>query len=653
MSNFKLSKDFLDKYKNKQPQWGPLGLATFKRTYARTKADGTTEEFYDTIKRVIEGSFNIQHQHCVKFGLPWNAWKAQKSAQKMFEKMWDFKFLPPGRGLWLMGTDVVERHGSAGLNNCGFVSTKDFKSHPTRPFKFLMDMSMLGVGVGFDVLGAGEITIKGNNPKEINYEIPDSREGWVESLHLLLNHYFENTPKPIFKYDKIRKIGEPIAGFGGTASGPGPLKDLHNNIVDLFKNENGNEITSEHIVDIMNMIGVCVVAGNVRRTAEIALGPITDEKYIDLKLDQEKLISHRWASNNSLLAEKGMDYSKVVDRIQTNGEPGFVWMENIRTYGRMKDGKNFKDYRASGTNPCGEQTLESFELCCLVETFPSKHETKEEYFETLKYAYLYAKSVTLVNTHWEETNAVMLRNRRIGTSQTGIIQAFEKHGRRKMLSEFCDEGYDVIQKVDKKYSDWLCIPRSIKTTTVKPSGTVSLLAGVTPGIHYPHSEYYIRRVRFNKNDSILAELKKAGYKIEDDIYSKTSSVVEFPVKEENFYKGKKDVTVWEQLENASQYQHYWSDNQVSITVDVTPDDFDDMSKALELYESRLKSVSFLPYSDHGYAQAPYEEINKETYEEMIKNLKPYDLSQIKKAGFGTKFCDGDSCELPDLENTEE
>lgn len=642
---FKLSKDFLSKYENRQPNWGPLGYVTFKRTYARPKEDGTTEEWVDCVKRVVEGCFNIQLNHCEQFRLPWNAWKAQKSAQRMFEKMWEFKFLPPGRGLWLMGTPIVAQIGSAGLNNCGFVSTVDLKGYPIRPFTFLMDMSMLGVGVGFDVLGAGSIKIQGTNKSKFKYTIGDDRESWVESVGLLLRHFLLNEDLPEFEYHLIRKKGTPIKGFGGTASGPGPLKDLHENISKLFKGRSGKSITSEDIVDVMNYIGVCVVAGNVRRTAEIALGPITDKSYIDLKQDLDKLATHRWASNNSLLAEKGMNYSEIVPRIQTNGEPGFVWLSNIQAYGRMKDGKNYKDYRAAGTNPCGEQSLESFELCCLVESFPSLHDSLEEYLETLKYAYLYAKSVTLVNTHWAETNAVMLRNRRIGTSQTGIIQAFKKHGRRVMLSSYCEEGYEEIQKIDKIYSDWLCVPRSIKTTTVKPSGTVSLLAGVSPGIHYPHSEYYIRRIRFDKDDPILAELKKAGYKIEPCFYSKTSDVVEFPVKESNFDKGKSEVTIWEQLENAAQYQHYWSDNQVSITVDVNEEGFKDIPQALELYESRLKSVSFLPNKDHGYKQPPYEEITKKKYEKLVSKLKPYDLSKVRKAGFGTKFCDGDTCEI--------
>ena len=127
---------------------------------------------------------------------------------------------------------------------------------------------------------------------------------------------------------------------------------MHNKISEILDAKIGMPISSEDIVDIMNLIGVCVVAGNVRRTAEIALGEITDKSYIDLKLDQDKLISHRWASNNSVLAKKGMDYSEIIERVVTNGEPGFVWLDNIQAYGRMKDGKNFKDYRALGTNPC-------------------------------------------------------------------------------------------------------------------------------------------------------------------------------------------------------------------------------------------------------------------------------------------------------------
>jgi len=394
----------------------------------------------------------------------------------------------------------------------------------------------------------------------------------------------------------------------------------------------------------MNYIGKCVVAGNVRRSAEIALGDPTDLDFITCKQDEEALYSHRWASNNSVFAVKGLDYSFIANQIAVNGEPGILWLENARAYSRMGDDPDFKDKKAAGVNPCGEQTLESFELCCLVETFPSRHESYEEFQETLKYAYLYSKSVTLVNTHWQETNAVMLKNRRMGISQTGIIEAFVKHGRRRIL-EWCDKAYKYLRELDEQYSDWLCIPKSVKITTVKPSGTVSLLPGVPPGIHYPHSEYYIRRIRLSKNSDLIPNIKNAGYKIEDDSYSPNTVVAEFPIHEKYFDRSKNDVSIWEQAENAAAYQKYWSDNQVSITITFKQEEADQIKYILESYEDKLKSVSFLPIKEHGYKQAPYEEITQEAFEEMIEKIKPLNLDETKDREIGSKFCDADKCEV--------
>ncbi|MHA2037349.1 MAG: fused protease/ribonucleoside-triphosphate reductase, partial [Promethearchaeota archaeon] len=261
------------------------------------------------------------------------------------------------------------------------------------------------------------------------------------------------------------------------------------------------------------------------------------------------------------------------------------------------------------------------------------------------YAYLYPKSVTLVNTHWQETNAVMLKNRRMGISQTGIIEAFVKHGRRKIL-DWCDKAYHYLRELDEQYSDWLCIPKSIKITTVKPSGTVSLLPGVPPGIHYPHSEYYIRRIRLSKNSDLIPVIQDAGYKIEDDLYSPNTVVAEFPIHEKYFDRSKNEVSIWEQAENAATYQNYWSDNQVSITITFQQDEADQIKHVLEAYEDKLKSASFLPIKEHGYKQAPYEEITEESYEEMIKNIKPMNLNETKDREIGSKFCDAEGkCEV--------
>jgi ribonucleoside-triphosphate reductase len=308
----------------------------------------------------------------------------------------------------------------------------------------------------------------------------------------------------------------------------------------------------------------------------------------------------------------------------------------------MNGPADWKDKKAAGCNPCGEQTLESFELCCLVETFPSRHASYEEYQETLKYAYLYAKSVTLVNTHWSVTNAVMGKNHRIGTSQSGIIDAFARHGRRTIL-EWCDKGYEYLRDLDEKYSDWLCIPKSIKITSVKPSGTVSLLAGVSPGIHYPHAKYYIRRIRIAKNSDLIPILREAGYNIVDDVYSTTAYAVEFPIKEPFFERSKDDVTIWEQFENAAAYQQHWSDNQVSITITFSKDEVKDIKYCLQCYEDKLKGVTLLPISEHGYQQAPYETIKKEKYEEMAAKIKPINLRDYKVEGEGEEGCTTDAC----------
>jgi glutaredoxin len=654
---FKIDEDFINRYSELQPNWGPLGEFVYLRTYSRKiESENRNERWFETVKRVVEGTIKIQKEHCSKIKLPWNEKKAQKSAQKMYDKIFNFKFLPPGRGLWMMGTSFVEEKGSAALNNCAFVTTDDIEIRGSLAFTWTMDALMLGVGVGFDANGSGKIKIKKPNyVKETEiFTIPDSREGWVKSLEILLDSFIHGWKLPKFDYSIIRPAGAIIKGFGGTASGPDPLMRLHENIEKLLEKRIGDFVKSTDIVDVMNMIGVCVVAGNVRRSAELALGNWNDKEFITMKdynKFPEEVKTHRWASNNSINAEVGKtDYNSIADSIILNGEPGIVWLENMRKFGRLKDGENWKDNKVVGCNPCSEQSLESMELCCLVETFPSLHENYEEYRETLKYAYMYAKTVTLLPTHWEETNAVMMRNRRIGASQSGIIDAFGRHGRREML-DWSNNGYNRLQELDTKYSDWLCIPKSIKTTSIKPSGSVALLPGVSAGIHYPHSEYYIRRVRVATNHPLVNIMKNAGYKVDYSAYGNSeedrmnTSVISFPVHEKFFTKKKTDVSIWEQVKNCIDYQNYWADNQVSITVTFKKEEAKDIAPILYAFEDQLKSISFLPLTEHGYEQAPYEEITKKKFNEMNDNITIPDYTELFSSPDGSKFCDGESCAI--------
>jgi len=646
---FRLSDTFIEPYKEATVPWGPIGYITYKRTYSRRLGEFEpgatgTEEWWQTCRRVVEGMFNIQKEHVVRLGLEWNDGKAQQTAKDAYDRLFNLKWTPPGRGLWMMGTKFVEEKTGAALFNCAFRSTKELATKGGYLFAWMMDALMLGVGVGFDTVGANSVTIKEPVYTGDTLIIDDSREGWVDSVHTLLNGFFFGHKVPKFDYSAIRPAGTKINGFGGTSSGPDPLAELHENLTELYSSKIGEPITSVDIVDTENLIGRCVVAGNVRRSAALAMGNYDDKHYLEMKNDQEKLYHHRWGSNNSFNAKVGMDYEWHAAQSQKNGEPGYIWLENARTRGRFKDGERLDDVNVAGFNPCSEQQLHDGECCCLVETFPAKHDSYEDYLRTLKCAYLYGKTVTLINTHWPETNAMMLKNRRIGLSQSGIVQAFNKHGRRALL-QWCDEAYQYVQELDKEYSDWLCVPKSVRTTSIKPSGTVSLLNGSTPGIHFPEDEYYIRRIRFSKDSKLLDALKKAGYKMEDDVYSPRTVCVEFPVHEPHFKKGKRDVSMWEQLEIEAQYQHYWADNAVSVTVTFKENEADQIKSALEMYETRLKAVSFLRYQETGYEQAPYESITKKEYEKMSKKIKPIQRIKTNIAGQGTKFCDGERCEF--------
>jgi ribonucleoside-triphosphate reductase len=352
---FKLTEDFIDQYKSKTPPFGFNGLGEFvyMRTYSRTLESGRNEAWWETVRRVVEGIYSIQKQHIEDFRLGWSNLKAQRSAQKMYERIYNFKMLPAGRSLWSMGTPVIMEKGlTESLYNCSYLSTENIQEELGRIFANAMDFLMCGVGVGADVLGANKITIKCPTNSHL-FQIPDSREGWVESLELLINAYFTGKSKPEFDYSLVRPAGEPIKTFGGVASGPQPLIELHKSIENILENRIGNKLTARDITDIFNLIGKAVIAGNVRRSAEIILGD-PDEEFLDLKnyTKNPERKEFGWASNNSVYGEVGMNYSGIAERIRDNAEPGIFWLSNARKYGRMKETEaNFKDNRASGLNP--------------------------------------------------------------------------------------------------------------------------------------------------------------------------------------------------------------------------------------------------------------------------------------------------------------
>jgi len=354
-------------YKKAEFGFGGFGEATYYRTYSRIKPDGTQEHWADTVIRVINGVMSVRKNHYVLSRLAWDEAKWQLYAKKLAIAMFDMKWLPPGRGLWVMGTEYVYARGGAALNNCGAVDTIDL----SLAADWTMDMLMCGVGVGFNTAWKGENVAMPDKTRPVPYLIPDSREGWVASVRLLIESYTKRGTWFAFDYSKIRPEGSVIHGFGGTASGPAPLKELHERIENYLDNYYKGVIDQTRCVaDVMNAIGACVVAGPM-----------------------------------------------IAKHIRDNGEPGIMNLINVQKYARYGEQSEDKAWLA---NPCSEIPLESFELCNLAEVFPARCIKEDEFYEALEYATFYASTVALLPTHRPETNAIVVRNRRIGVSLSGI-----------------------------------------------------------------------------------------------------------------------------------------------------------------------------------------------------------------------------------------
>lgn len=671
--SFRLPDEFVAGYKKKKVDWGyqdaagnSLGEITFLRTYSRRmpckhgflggedECLKPKEHWHETCRRVIEGTFSIQKDWCKTNRLPWNDHKAQRTAQDAYERLFTFKWTPPGRGLWMMGTPLVnEQRNSAALQNCAFVSTGDMSKYdPAEPFAFLMEASMLGVGVGFDTKGAakGFQIHAPSDEKAWTYQVQDDRESWAHSLKLCLESYLMPSKGRVdFDYSLVRPKGEPIRTFGGTAAGPEPLQRLHETIAKLFSSRAESLLTTMDIMDVANLIGVCVVSGNVRRSAELALGSIDDEDFLNAKNYEraEYRAEWGWMSNNSVSVEVGTDLSPIAEGIALNGEPGVVWLDLSRKHGRMIDPPNNKDHRVAGYNPCAEQSLESFEMCTLVETYLNRHESLEDFKRTLKVAYLYAKTVTLLPTHWQRTNAIMQRNRRIGTSVSGIANFADNQGMTE-LRTWLNSGYEIVQSYDATYSEWLCVRQSIKTTTVKPSGTVSILAGESPGVHWaPGGHYFNRGIVFDENDPMVPIFQAAGYPVDKSVYTNGSVYVRFPIKSKA-KRNEGEVSLFEKANLAVLAQRYWSDNSVSVTLSFNKEtEAKHVSTVLHMHEGQLKTVSFLPMGNDTYEQMPYTEISQEDFSAAGMKMMPMDLSPIYKGwgldAIGESFCSTDVC----------
>lgn len=694
------------------PQFGHNGLGEFVyyRTYSLRQADGTREKWNDTIIRVVNGTFSVLKNHLIKAHLPWDEQKYAQYARQLAFSMFHMEFLPPGRGLWAMGTRHVIERGSLALNNCAFCDTSDL----VKSAVWTMNALMCGCGVGFNTNWKNQRLYRPEGTE--TYIIPDSRYGWINSLGLLVMSYSRpGLPEFEFDYSLIRPKGAPIRGFGGTASGYKPLEMCHRRIRAYLRTryriEQGMspnesivkmvEELREHehqyqnpqliqqiqaqahktygptrlVVDIFNAIASCVVAGNVRRSSEIAIGTEDDQEFIKLKdfTHNPERMTIMWMSNNTVSLSKSEEFHQHIPRIAKqliesgNGEPGISNLKNIREWGRV--GKRYDScetyYReqepdlAIGQNPCGEICLESYELCCLSEVFPGRclnssgEFSREVFYRACQHAAFYATVVSLLPTESVDSNQVIARNHRIGVSLSGTSVLSEKLGYSPMIS-LLREAYEIIRKENYRITRLAGVPSSLRVTTIKPSGTISQLAGVPPGIHFPpESRYVIRRVRVSKNTTMHQFLQSSGLPFEEDNYTDNTVVYSFPL-DQGPSRSVKEVSIWEQLEMAKLFQRWYSDNAVSITINYQPHEKKYLEQAISTSVPYIKSLSFLPISNETYPQSPYEGITQEEYEKLLAEMPSLDWSAYTQMGDSTpkipKFCDGDSCTLWDQDD---
>jgi ribonucleoside-triphosphate reductase len=613
---------------NIETPWGSTGYITFKRTYARRlkEVGEETEEFKDTVERVIRAC-----DKQLKVGF------SSEEENRLREILLSLKGIVAGRFLWQLGTKTVDSLGLASLQNCAVTLVNE----PIRPFTWAMDMLMLGSGVGYNIQReyvyelpkAKRVKIVRQDTKDADFIVPDTRAGWVELLERTLQAHFVTGKGFTYSTLCIRGKGTPIKGFGGTASGPEELCWGIENISKVINNRGGKKLRPIDCLDIMNIIGFIVVAGNVRRSAQIAIGDMDDLQYLNAKRwDLGNIPNWRAMSNNSIVCN---DINLLPEQFwqgyNGNGEPyGMINLNLARSIGRTGE-TQYPDPDVIGFNPCAEQSLADKETCCLAEIYLPNIASKEELNEVALYLYRINKHSLALPCHHPETEAIVHKNMRMGIGVTGYLQATDEQ--RSWLKDT----YKVLRDFDAYYSEQKGWNPSVKLTTVKPSGTLSLLAGVTPGVHPGYSQYFIRRIRMASNSNLVALCRENGYDVEyqrnfDGSEDKNTVVVSFP---SCFPEGTvvaKDVSAVDQLNFVKELQANWSDNSVSCTVYYKKEELDSIKQWLkENYNTSTKTVSFLLHNDHGFDQAPYEEISKEKYDEMIAKVKPIKSVEVKES----------------------
>mgnify|MGYP000014425704 FL=1 len=631
-----------------------------KSRYARWLDNENRRETWDeTVKRYFDFFEKHLEEH-----------KGIKAQRKELEQaVVNMEIMPSMRSLMTAG-DALERDNVAGYN-CAYLAV-----NKTRSFDECLFILMCGTGVGFSV-ERREVEKLPEVPEELfdtdtTIHVADSKIGWAKAYKELIQMlYAGQIPK--WDMSKIRPAGERLKTFGGRSSGKEPLDNLFRFTVEIFQNARDRKLSSIECHDIMCKIAEIVVVGGVRRSALISLSNLTDERMRNAKTGQWWLAeTQRALSNNSVAYTEKPDVGIFLKEWQSliaskSGERGIfnrqAAKKQVEKLGDRRDSNhNF------GTNPCSEIILRDKEFCNLTEVVVRPEDTPETLFEKVRLASILGTwQATLTDFRYlsKEWKTNCEEEALLGVSLTGIMDNQYTNGSYPKwqarvdgsLTGLLNDLKNIAIDTNKKVAKQLGINPSAAITCVKPSGTVSQLVDASSGIHARHSPHYIRTVRGDKKDPLCQFLVEKGIPHESDLTKPEHTwVFSFPIKTADNAICRNDKTAIEQLEFWKLYQEHWCEHKPSVTITVKEDEWIDVGAWVFRNFDMISGISFLPYSDHSYKQAPYQECSENEYLQMMDKMPgDIDWDELSKyevedntRGSQEYACTGDKCEVVDL-----
>ena len=599
--------------------------------YSRWLPDKKRRETWDeTIKRYFDFFQDYLKENC-------NYTLKPKLREELETAVLNLRVMPSMRCLMTAG-EALKRENIAGYN-CSYIAVSRVQS-----FDEILYVLMNGTGVGFSVerqyITQLPMVAEEFHPSDIVINVPDSKLGWAKAYKEFLGLlWIGQIPK--WDLSKIRPAGSPLKTFGGRASGSEPLNSLMNFTINTLTGAAGRRLSSIECHDIVCKIAEVVVVGGVRRSALISLSNLSDDRMRHAKSGQWWNDNpQRALANNSACYTEKPDMGIFMDEWRAlyeskSGERGIFNRQSAnkqveRTGRRIVEGYEF------GTNPCSEILLRDREFCNLSEVVVRVNDTEESLLEKVRLATILGTFQSTL-TNFKYVSSMWRKNceeeRLLGVSLTGIMDSRITNGKsNKDLVKLLEGLKNKSIEVNKEFAKELNINQSTSVTCIKPSGTVSQLVDAASGIHARHNPYYIRTVRGDKKDPLTKLMTEVGFPVEDDEMNPSHTVVfSFPMKVDRSAVFRTDLTAIEQLDLWKIYQEHWCEHKPSVTISVKENEWMEVGAWVYKNFDQMSGVSFLPFSEHTYRQAPYQDCDREQYEKLLKVMpKDVDWGQLSK-----------------------